>query len=446
MLALISTAIILLLCSFFFSGVEIAFLSSSRLKMEVRLKNKEDRAARLLADFKKSPASVNWVLTTILVGNNLALVGFAMAVESGLIASPGMGPLEQILNLEQEENALVFTLILSLISTPIVLIFAEFIPKAIFKTAADRLIYPSVYLLRFFYGLFYLPVWIINGMVSGIQYMLGLNKDNEDRELGMRELGSYLRGVFAADNEDADVSELDREMFANAIAFRETKAKEFMIPRTEIEAVPIDTSLEELLQRFIETKLSKLIVYGESLDDIQGYVHSMSLFEEHKSLTDAIQEVLIAPESMLASNLLADFNDSHKTLAIIVDEFGGTAGLVTMEDLVEEIFGDIEDEYDKEEVQQEEDLIMRKNADGSYLLGARLEIDDINEDEDLALESPLPEDEAYTTLGGLFIHYAEMIPEPGHEIEVGPWLLKALEVAPTRIVLIELKRVEEQRA
>jgi putative hemolysin len=443
LLALISTALILLLCSFFFSGVEIAFLSSSRLKMEVRLKNKDDRAARMLADFKKSPESVNWVLTTILVGNNLALVGFAMAVESGLIADPGLGPLERLFGMEQEQHALLFTLILSLISTPIVLVFAEFIPKAIFKTAADRIIYPSVYLLRFFHALFYIPVWMINGIVKGIQYMLGLNKASEDRELGMRELGSYLRGVFAADNEDADVSELDREMFANAIAFRETKAKEFMIPRTEIEAVSLDTSLEELLQRFIETKLSKLIVYGESLDDIRGYVHSMSLFEEHKNLTDAIQDVLIAPESMLASNLLADFNDSHKTLAIIVDEFGGTAGLVTMEDLVEEIFGDIEDEYDKEEIKQDEDLTIRQNPDGSIILGARLEIDDINENESLALDPKLPEDEAYTTLGGLFMHIAEMIPEPGHEIEVGPYQLKALEVTPNRIVLVELKELSE---
>lgn len=443
MLALVSTAFILLLCSFFFSGVEIAFLSSSRLKMEVRLKNKDDRAARMLAGLKKSPESVNWVLTTILVGNNLALVGFTMAIEAGLISDAGLGPLEQLLGMEQADNALLFTLVLSLISTPIVLVFAEFIPKAIFKTAADRIIYPSVYLLRFFHTLFYIPVWMINGIVKGIQYMLGLNKANEDKVLGMRELGSYLRGVFAADNEDADVSEIDREMFANAIAFRETKAKEFMIPRTEIEAVSIDTSLEELLQRFIDTKLSKLIVYGESLDDIRGYVHSMSLFEEHETLTDAIQDVLIAPESMLASNLLADFNDSHKTLAIIVDEFGGTAGLVTMEDLVEEIFGDIEDEYDKEEIKQEEDLIIRKNPDGSFLLGARLEIDDINENEMLALEPKLPEDEAYTTLGGLFIHIAEMIPEPGNEIIVGAWKLKALEVAPTKIMLIELRPNED---
>lgn len=411
--------------------------------MEVRLKNKNDQAARMLADFKKSPESINWLLMTILIGNNLALVGFTMAVEAGLLANPGKGPLEYLIGLEQEDNALLYTLILSLISTPIILIFAEFIPKAIFKTAADRLIYPSVYILRFFYWIFYIPVWLVSGVVRGIQYLLGLNKANEDRELGMRDLGSYLRGVFAADNEDADVSELDREMFANAIAFRETKAREFMIPRTEIVAVSIDASLDELLEQFVESKLSKLIVYGESLDDIRGYVHSMSLFEGHKTLIDAIQDVLIAPESMLASNLLADFNDSHKTLAIIVDEFGGTAGLVTMEDLVEEIFGDIEDEYDQDQAIIEDDLIAKRNPDGSYLLGARLEIDDINENEELALEPKLPEDEAYTTLGGLFIHIAEMIPDPGHEIEVGAYTLKALEVNPNRMILIELREKPE---
>ncbi|MFK7970527.1 MAG: hemolysin family protein [Bacteroidia bacterium] len=438
MIPLIVTGLILLICSFFFSGVEIAFLSSSRLKMEVRLKNKGDLAARMLADFKKDPPSINWLLTTILVGNNLALVGFAMVVESGLLSSDGMGPLERLLGLEQEQHALLYTLILSFISTPIILIFAEFIPKAIFKTAADRIIYPTVYLLKFFYWLFFIPVWLINGLVKSIQYLLGLNKANEDRDLGIRDLGSYLRGVFGEENKDAEVSEIDREMFKNAIAFRETKAREFMIPRTEIEAVSIDASLDELRDRFVETTLSKLIVYGESLDDIRGYVHSMSLFEQHETLTDAIQDVLIAPESMLASSLLEDFNDSHKTLAIIVDEFGGTAGLVTMEDLVEEIFGEIEDEYDEEEAKPEMDLSIKKNADGSYILGARLEIDDINESEGFEL----PEDEAYTTLGGLFIHFAEMIPDPGQEITVGKYQLKALEATPNRMVLIELRENE----
>lgn len=400
--------------------------------MEVRLKNKRDRAAELLSYHKQTPERVNWLLTTILIGNNLALVGFAMAAEAGLLSDTGMGPLEQLLGLEQAENPLLFTLILSIITTPIILIIAEFIPKAIFKTAADKMVYPSMYILRVFYYLFFIPVWLINMVVRGIQALFKLNRTKESRNLNVQDLGSYLKGVFSEIGDTSEFSEQDMEMFDNAIAFRGTKVREFMIPRTDIKAVPIEASLEELREHFIETQLSKLILHGENLDDVQGYVHSMRMFEPVNSVADVKEDVLIIPESMLASDLLAEFTTHKKTLAIVVDEFGGTSGLVTMEDLIEEIFGDIEDEYDKEEIAPEEDTIFKINEDGSFLVGARWDIDDLNEQK----EFHFPEDEAYTTLGGLFMHVAEMIPEIGQEVQVEDYTLQAINVAPNRIISI----------
>ena len=186
---------------------------------------------------------------------------------------------------------------------------------------------------------------------------------------------------------------------------------------------------------FIETQLSKLIVYGESLDDIKGFVHSRSMFEQPGSMSAIVQEVLIIPETMPADMLLVEFNENKKTVAIVVDEFGGTSGLITMEDLLEEVFGEIEDEYDVQEA--EEDMEIRKNTDGSFTLGARLEINDLNE----SFSLNLPEDEYYSTLGGLFTYFAEDIPKEGEHIEVGPYQLKAVKVTLKRIILIHLKRV-----
>ncbi|RMG66543.1 MAG: HlyC/CorC family transporter [Bacteroidetes bacterium] len=416
-------AILMLLLSFFFSGIEIAFLSASRLKIELRTVQGH-RSAAILSDFKKK---VSEVLITILIGNNLALVVFTIMMERLLAPRLGLDP---------ETQYGLYTFVQTLITTLIVLVLAEYIPKAIFRGNSDYLVFPSAYLLKAFYVILYLPVWIVN-VVSKLLLRLFFRLTTEDRivELGKKDLDQYIQEVIAA-SEQAPVPDLDTEMLTNALAFRETKARECMIPRTEIVALPIDASVDELMDLFIETHLSKIIIYADSLDQIKGFVHSSSMFRGPDQLRSLIQPVLVVPETMPANMLLAELTENQRSVAIVVDEFGGTAGMVTMEDLVEEVFGEIEDEYDAgEQGEEEEDSIIELQEDGSYHLGGRLEIDDLNEQ----LGLNLPEDESYTTLAGLIMYVAEDIPNQGESVEVGDYLITVMKAEHHRVICARLQ-------
>lgn len=419
----ITLAILMLLLSFFFSGIEIAFLSASRLKIELKTVQGH-RSAAILSDFKKK---VSEVLITILIGNNLALVVFTIMMER--ILTPHLG-------LDPDSQYLLYTFIQTFITTMLVLVLAEYIPKAIFRSNSDYLVFPSAFILRAFYLILYVPVWVVN-VISKILLRLLFRVTTEDRivELDKKDLDQYIHEVIAA-SEQAPVPDLDTEMLTNALAFRETKARECMIPRTEIIALPVDASVDELMDKFIETQLSKIIIYEDSLDHVKGFVHSSSMFKSPDSLRSLIQPALVVPETMPANMLLAELTENQRSLAIVVDEFGGTSGMVTMEDLVEEVFGEIEDEYDAEpEGPEEEDLIMALQEDGSYLLGGRLEIDDINEE----LGLTLPEEEAYTTLAGLIMYEAEDIPPKGESVQVGQYLLTVVKAAHNRIITVRLR-------
>ncbi len=421
---------VMLALSFFFSGIEIAFLSSSNLKIEVK-KKQGKRSAIILSDLKKKISKVH---PAILIGNTIALVIFTQQIDYLL------GPwLEGILGLSQNENYLIFTIILSLFGTLVILVFAEYIPKAIFKGLADRIIFPSAYFLSFAYKILSPIVWLINVFSRFIlKYILGVKHLSEEKVLSKQDLDLYIRKAVATISDEDELNEVDTIMLSNALELRKTKARDFMIPRTKIEAVSVDTSIEELRLKFVETQLSKLLVYGDSLDDVKGFVHSRSLFSNPEKIKDSVQDVMIVPETMSAVMMLVEFSENKKSVALIVDEFGGTAGLITMEDLVEEVFGEIEDEYDELE-EDEEDLMKVKNKDGSFLLGAGLEIDDINEEFSLNL----PEEEYYTSLGGLFTYHNEDIPEEGESIIVGNYKLIAKKTEQHRVILIALKELKE---
>ena len=421
-------AILTLSLSFFFSGMEIAFLTANRLKIELKTVQ-GDRAGEILSNFKKKTSEV---LITILIGNNLALVIFTIMMEK--LLEPG---LKSSLGLDPESSFLLYTFLQAIISTIFILVLAEYIPKAIFRGNSDSIVFPSAYILRFFYLLLRIPVWIVNLVSKFLLKVFFRHKTDEKViELDKKDLDHYLQEVIAA-SESIPVPDLDTEMLNNALALKETKARECMIPRTEIISAPSDISFSELTDLFIETGLSKVIIYGESLDDIRGFVHSNGLFQMPKTIEPVIQPVLIVPESMPANVLLAELTENQRSVAVVVDEFGGTSGMVTMEDMVEEVFGEIEDEHDQpEDEEPEEDMVIINNKDGSWMVGARNEIDDINAE----LEIDLPEDEYYTTLGGLIMHVAENIPEQEEVVEIGDYLVTIIKATQNRIILVKLQK------
>lgn len=421
----IATAMLVL--SFFFSGMEIAFISSSLLKIELKTAQ-GNKPAQLLSKFKKQTSEI---LITILIGNNFALVVFTLMMDkfTGPFLSDNLGI--------SQDYFLTFTLLQSLIATLVILVFAEYIPKAIFRRNADLLIFPLAYVLNTFYIIFYIPVWLVN-QVSKILLRLLFRVTTDDRivELGKKDLDHYVQELVAA-SETLPVEDLDTEMLSNALAFKDSKAREFMIPRTEIVSASIDTPIDELVDQFIESSLSKIVIYGESLDNIVGYVHSSTLFSKPESIQQVLQSVIIVPETMSGDVLLLEFTNEKKSVAIVVDEFGGTSGMVTMEDLIEEVFGEIEDEHDNESVTADDpDLIKEVLDDGTYKLGGRLEIDDLNEE----FELDLPETEYYSTLGGLVMYLAEEIPEPETSIEVGFYLITVIESTSTRVISLNLQK------
>jgi len=414
--------------SFLFSGTEIAFLSASRLKIELKLKQ-GSRAARILSTFNERKEEI---IIAILIGNNIALVLFTQEWE--MLTEPF---LSNQLGLSRETQAFIYTLIQATLATLIVLIFAEYIPKALFRRNSDRMVYPLAYVLNVVHKILYIPIFAINFFSKLVlRFIFQVKTEEKVVELGKRDLDAYIQELLDA-SEGSPVEDLDTIMLSNALRLKDTKAKECMIPRTEIQAIPIDSTVDELMDKFIETHLSKIIVHGKDLDEIQGFVHSHGMFEKPQQIQDIIQPVFVIPETMPANMLLAEFTESKRSVAIVVDEFGGTAGMLTIEDLVEEVFGEIEDEHDDLGEEIDEDMMCIKQEDGSFLLGGRLEIDDINEDENIELT--LPDEENFSTLGGLIIYYTADIPQRGQHIVIGNFKITIEKATPNRIILVRLE-------
>ncbi|TRZ43253.1 hemolysin family protein [Robertkochia solimangrovi] len=415
--------IVSLLLSAFFSGMEIAYVSSNKIHIEIEKKQK-GLLAKVLTRLTRKPSKF---IATMLVGNNIALVVYGFFMGQLIIADIYPDYVGQ--------DTLPFDVILvqTVISTLIILFTAEFLPKVFFQIYANNL-------LKFFAVpayLFYVLFSIISGFViwiSDIILKVFFKTSGDDLQLAFSkvELGDYIsEQVEAADEED----ELDTEIqiFQNALEFAEIKAREVMIPRTEITAVELHESPKGIASIFTDTGYSKILVYKDTIDDIVGYVHSFELFKKPKGIKNIMMPVEFVPETMLISDILEVLIKKRKSIAIVLDEYGGTSGMITVEDIVEELFGEIEDEHDSI-VLDEEQL-----SESEFRFSARLEVDYINEEYKL----DLPEGENYETLGGLIVNRIGEIPGKDEQVKIDKYLFTVLDVSNTKINLLHLKVLEE---
>ena len=312
------------------------------------------------------------------------------------------------------------------LSTVVVVVLGEFIPKAIFRAKNDTLLATFARVANFFHSIFQpLANFFVSVSQWILKYLFNVHLKNEDEVFSNVDLEHFYQQTKEQTEENP---ELNKELFENALSLPMVKVRQCLVPRTEIEAVELTTPIEEVKQHFINTKLSKLVVFNDTIDDIQGYIHQLDLFKNPNSVKDMLLPISAVPESMSAADLINRFAKERKSIAWVVDEFGGTAGIVTMEDLLEEIFGEIKDEYDTEEFEE------KQLADGEYILSGRLELDYLRE----KYEFDFPQDES-ETLSGYIINEHETIPTPKERIIIGSYQFDILDVSDTRIELVKMK-------
>ncbi|MFT4678904.1 MAG: putative hemolysin [Litorivivens sp.] len=408
-----------LLFSGLFSGIEIAFVSSNRLMVELD-KKKGFWGAHVLAFYYKYP---KYFIASMLVGNNMAVV-----VYSYFAGNITLSLIWGAVNIS-DTSFPVFTLIAqTIITTIFVLFIAEYIPKALFRLNPNKWLYVLAIPLVPVLIILLLPALVVTLISIGLLALFKSNSGkHETVEFGKVDLDHYLKEVTEnAESEEA----LDHEIqiFQNALDFASVKARECMVPRNEIVALEIGDDIAKLTDLFVSTSLSKIIIYQDNIDNIIGYVHSYELFKMPEAIKNILLPVAIVPEPMPANEVLEILSKNNKNMAVVVDEFGGTSGIITMEDIVEEIFGEIEDEHDKEDLTE-----IEIGAD-KYLLSARLEIDYLVD----KYKFELPDMDQFDTLGGLVIHYCEEIPSEGTIFNVGPYTIRITQVSETRVEELQL--------
>lgn len=413
-----TTLLVILIClllSAFFSGMEIAFLSSNKLRIEIDKSNKG--IAQSLIDLFVSNSGM--YITTILVGNNVVMVIY------GIFMSDLLGQQLAFLNLSVGIELLVVTVI----STLIILVVAEFLPKTVFRLRSNLFLrifaVPVFIFYLLFFPLSYFSVWL-GGILLRLFTGRKLGQKEPNRAFGKIDLNNLIEEGEIKREEEEEVHEI--KLFRNALDFSEVKLRECIVPRPDVIALPIDSSIGELTQLFIKTGLSRILIYKESIDDIIGYVHLSSLFHNPPTIAKVLNKVLIVPETMSAQKLLNLFFKDQKSVAVVVDEFGITAGIVTIEDIMEEIFGEIEDEHDHLNLKE----VVLSNHE--YIFSGRLEVDYLNEKYRLNLE----EREEYETLAGLVLYFNESIPMEGEIVEVRDVTFKILSVKNARIEEIKV--------
>ena len=409
--------------SAFFSGMEIAFVSSDKLRLELD-KNQNSFKSRILKIFTKTP---NKYITTMLVGNNIALVIYGIIFAK--ILEPFLG---KITNSDG-----IILLLQTVLSTLVILFAGEFIPKKIFRLNPNRVLrifaVPLIFIYYIFYPIthfcLYLSRIIVNSFFKG-----NLNKKEDSLVFSRIDLDHLVNAPARKDkNEISGEEENEIKLFRNALDFSKIRLREIMIPRPEMVALDIKTAtIEELRQKFIETGYSRILFYQENIDNIIGYVHHSSIFTHPQFIRPNLKDVIIVPETMQANKLLKKFIRHHRSIAIIVDEFGGTAGMVTSEDILEEILGEIEDEHDTI------DLIDKKINSNEYIFSARIELDTLNEKYNLGF----PNSKDYETLAGYILFYYENIPKINTIIKIDKFRIKILKATHTRIELINLKVID----
>lgn len=409
--------LITIVLSAFFSGMEIAFISANRLRMEVD-KGRDFMNARLLPIFTNNPERF---IASMLVGNNIALVIY------GLVFARILDPI--LAKYLETETAVLLTQ--TLISTVIILFFAEFLPKTIFRVNPNLTLrvfsIPTALFFFVFYPITSLTLWISNRLIKTL--FKREIKTDQSQVFGRVDLNALVSEKDAPVGSNTPEEEKEVELFRNALDFSTVKLRECMIPRPEMEAVDITTAIDEIRQRFVETGYSKIVIFEESIDNVIGYIHTSDLFNDPKSVKSILRKAEYVPESMEAQKLLRKFLIQHRSIAIVIDEFGGTAGMVTSEDILEEIFGEIQDEHDTN------DLVDQQINDKEYRLSGRHEIDDLNNRYNLHL----PEDENYETIAGYIIHHLEDIPATNTTFTIGEIEFKVLRSTNSRIELIHLK-------
>ncbi|MES2138884.1 MAG: hemolysin family protein [Bacteroidota bacterium] len=409
---------IAMIASAFFSGMEIAFITSNKLRIE--LENKQGNfSAKILSHFNKYPSRY---LATMLVGNNIALVIFGIYMDEELSHS-----MEHFIS-----SKVLLLLISTFLSTMLILVVAEYLPKNLFRINPNKTLSLFVFPLTIVYGVLYPVVLITIGFSEFIlKKLFRVKIEKENIAFTMIDLDNYLReGTSAVETKAEKDHEI--QIFQNALDFSSVKARECMIPRTEIIALDVNESIEELKNKFIQTRLSKILIYSENIDNIIGYAYSKELFKKPESIRNILLPVSIVPESMAASEVLTVFIQQHKSIAVVVDEFGGTSGMLTMEDIIEEIFGEIEDEHDKEE------MVEKQVNESEFIFSARLETDYINHKYQLKL----PILDNFETISGLIMHYHESIPKINEEIRIENFVFTISAVTKTRIEQVHLKIME----
>ena len=416
---LIIGLLVAMVFSAFFSGMEIAFVSSNRLRAEMD-REKHGLSQWAIDLFYRHP---NNFVSTMLVGNNIALVIygilFARIFDATLFASLSDG---------------VRVTADTLLSTAVVLFTGEFLPKTVCKSNPNTML--TVFALPAYacYVVLY-PVSRFATLLSrGLLRLIGVRmpKESEGKEFTKIDLDYLVQSSIDSAKNDADIDE-EVKIFHNALDFSDTKVRDCMVPRTEIDAIDIeDCTLEELKAKFIESGHSKIVVYREDIDHIIGYIHSSEMFKQVTDISKHIQQMPFVPETMAARKLMHIFLGQKKSLGVVVDEFGGTSGLISLEDIVEEIFGDIEDEHDSQK------YVAKQLEDGEYMLSARLEIEKVNE----MFSLDLPESDDYMTVGGLILHEYQSLPKLNEVVKIGRFEFKIIKNTMTKIELVRLKVTE----
>ena len=412
-----SSILLCLVLSAFFSGMEIAFVSSNRIFLEIE-KNKLSLNARLLRYISQNPSRF---ITTMLVGNNVALVIYGIFMGEKIIKVF----FPSILNTELPLEVLFYQ---TLISTGVILITAEFLPKVFFQLYANQLVKFFALPAAFFHAVFS-PVSLFVLKLTNLLLRWLFKTDANALQLPFSkiEIGDYIEEqVEGVENKAQLDSEI--QIFQNALEFTKVKAREVMVPRAEVVALEKEKSIEELSELFAATGFSKIPIYSDSIDDIIGFVHAFEMLKQPKSIREILLPVEFVHEPNPINEVLNRLTRKRKSIAVVLDEYGGTAGLLTLEDILEEIFGEIEDEHDQV------DHFEKKLSEEHYVFSARLEIDYLNQK--YALQ--LPENENYETLGGLIVHLTEEIPEEGQHISVGNYTLEVTQVTATKIERVEL--------
>ena len=411
--------VVMLLLSAFFSGMEIAFISANKLKIEVD-KNNGLFSARIVSRFIKTPSKF---IGAMLVGNNIALVIY------GIIMARILEPEIAFILPQSFHSSIIILIIQTIIATLLILITSEFVPKVIFRINANFILNLLAIPATICYYFLYPIVFVFVGVSEYIlKHWFKVKFLHQDIPFTLIDVDNYIE-EFTRDNLEQSEIKQELQMFQNAIDFKSVKIRECMIPRNEIVAIDINDTIADLKDKFIETSLSRILIYEGTIDNITGFVHSHDILKNPDKINKVIKPIIYVPETLLANNLLTMFTEKRMSVAVVVDEFGGTSGMITTEDVIEEIIGEINDEYDVDE------LTEKKIADDEYIFAGRLEIDYLNDKYQLNL----PESEDYETLAGLIIHYKESIPDLDDEIITDNFVFKILEASETKIEKVNLK-------